>query len=142
MNGKIMAKMEDKEFAKKALVCKNEQEITELFAREGMEVACEDLRDLCALINEITAETKELSENDLDHVSGGVAAGAMREGREEITALIKNMAVGGQLTSAVKWWDPQVGGNFNPIVCAYGIRPPSFPIKDWPKQPEEPEELK
>ena len=142
MNEKIKVKMEDKEFAKAALACKDEQEITELFAKEGIEVTCEDLRDLGDVINSVTAGTKELSEDDLEHVSGGVGSIGAPEGSEGIAALINNIAVDSQVLKAPTWWNPNPDlDDTRRYVCAYGVLPPSPTIKDWTKQLQESEDL-
>ena len=71
MNEQIKAKLENKEFVTKVLECKDEKEVKELFAKDGINITDEEIQVLGAQINVLADELKKLPENELEAISGG-----------------------------------------------------------------------
>ncbi len=70
IKNKIETLMREEAFSAKLKACESAQEVSDLFAAEGIEVSAEDLE---AGVAAMEANGGEFSEEELDNVAGGVA---------------------------------------------------------------------
>ncbi len=71
MNEKILEKLEDPNFIFKLMNLEDENEVTELFSQEGVNISEKEKSDLAQMINKILGQLRKMPEDELKKIAGG-----------------------------------------------------------------------